>query len=118
MILISLILVMVYGGIPFIRTSGCLDPRHGHKYFTVQPPVVGFEGRHSDGRLSMELQIIVKTAWAVNFFFFALVLLFVWSKIYVVGKKIQATASLLDDIAGLGRSPEEKTTASSEKDAA
>lgn len=62
----------------------------------------------------MELQTIVKTAWAVNFFFFALVLLFIWSKIYVIGRKIQATASLLDDIAGLGRTPDEAAENSEE----
>ena len=31
---------------------------------------------------------IVRTLWIVNFFFFVLILIFMWSKIYLIGRRI------------------------------
>ena len=41
---------------------------------------------------------IVKVIWAVNFFFFSLILFFVWSKIYIISKRIKKTTSLIEEI--------------------
>jgi len=41
---------------------------------------------------------LVKVIWAANFFFFALILLYVWSKIYIISKKVQSTASVLEKV--------------------
>jgi hypothetical protein len=44
--------------------------------------------------------IPIRVLWSVNFFFFALVLLFVWSKAYIVSKKIQAVVAAVAAIEG------------------
>ncbi len=47
---------------------------------------------------------IVRIIWIVNFFFFLLVLIFLWSKIYLVAKKIGQLTSIIkncDEIADI-----------------
>jgi hypothetical protein len=38
---------------------------------------------------------VVRILWTVNFFFFLLVLIFLWSKMYLVTKKINEVTALL-----------------------
>lgn len=38
---------------------------------------------------------IVRTLWIVNFFFFVLILIFMWSKIYLVGRRIDDIISIV-----------------------
>ncbi|MBN2036631.1 MAG: hypothetical protein JW768_07815 [Chitinispirillaceae bacterium] len=40
----------------------------------------------------------IKTAWIVIFLFFSLTLLFVWSKMYIISKKIRSISSLVSRI--------------------
>ena len=41
---------------------------------------------------------IVRLIWAVNLFFFCIILLFVWSRILVVTAKIKATTGIIAEI--------------------
>lgn len=54
-----------------------------------------FNGGH---RNVMEL---IKIFWAFNFFIFTLLLLFVWSKIYIISKKLQSAVSVVSDMGEL-----------------
>jgi hypothetical protein len=38
---------------------------------------------------------IVRILWIVNFFFFVLILIFMWSKIYLVGRRIDDIISIV-----------------------
>jgi hypothetical protein len=38
---------------------------------------------------------IVRTLWIVNFFFFVLILIFMWSKIYLIGRRIDDIVSIV-----------------------
>jgi len=40
----------------------------------------------------------VKIFWTVIFFFFSLILLFVWSKMYLVSRKLQMLSGLIDEL--------------------
>ncbi len=41
---------------------------------------------------------VVKLVWAVNLFFFALVLIFVWSKMLAIGNRISSIGKQLSEI--------------------
>jgi hypothetical protein len=41
---------------------------------------------------------VLRIIWVMNFFFFSLILLFVWSKIYIISKKVQAVASTAERV--------------------
>jgi len=56
----------------------------------------------------MEESAIIKLLWAVNFFFFTLVLIFIWSKILVVSQKIKVSSSLLEKIRALSENVSDK----------
>ena len=43
----------------------------------------------------MELIKIVRILWIVNFFFFALTLIFIWSKILIIAKKVKVITVLI-----------------------
>jgi len=38
---------------------------------------------------------LVKVAWVLNFFLFSFILLFIWSKLYVITRKVEALSSLI-----------------------
>jgi hypothetical protein len=38
---------------------------------------------------------IVRTLWIVNFFFFVLILIFLWSKIYLIGRRIDEILTIV-----------------------
>jgi hypothetical protein len=38
---------------------------------------------------------IVRTIWIVNFFFFVLILIFAWSKIYLITRRIDAILMMI-----------------------
>jgi hypothetical protein len=44
----------------------------------------------------------VKIIWVVNFFFFSLILFFVWSKLYVISKKIKKCTAILEETDKVG----------------
>ncbi len=43
----------------------------------------------------MEIVIII---WIVIFFLFALTLLFIWSKLYLINKRIQSVSTIVNDL--------------------
>lgn len=40
----------------------------------------------------------IKTAWIVFFFLFSLTLIFAWSKLYIIARKVKTLDALLDKI--------------------
>jgi hypothetical protein len=40
----------------------------------------------------------IKTAWGVFFFLFSLTLIFAWSKLYIISRKVKSLDDLLDRI--------------------
>ena len=49
---------------------------------------------------------LIKIFWMVIFFAFSLTLLFVWSKTYIIAKKVKAIDGLLTEIESIGEKPE------------
>jgi predicted membrane channel-forming protein YqfA (hemolysin III family) len=41
---------------------------------------------------------IVKVIWVINFFFFSMILFFVWSKIYIIAKRIKKATDLIGEL--------------------
>lgn len=63
--------------------------------------------------------LIAKWLWTVDFFFFALILLFLWSKKAIVAKKVKSIEDVFDEIDGLGkrvRPPEASTSETPKKE--
>jgi hypothetical protein len=44
---------------------------------------------------------LIKVFWIIIFFLFTLTLLFVWSKMYIISRKIKHIASLIDQSSGI-----------------
>ena len=59
----------------------------------------------------------IRVLWSVNFFFFALILLFVWSKGYIVSKKIQAVISAVAGIENVSQELQSDEEAETEEQA-
>ena len=55
--------------------------------------------------------LFIKIFWVFNFFVFALLLLFVWSKIYIISKKLQSAAAVVEKIDALSEQLGERTSA-------
>jgi len=47
---------------------------------------------------------VVRIFWVINFFFFLLVLIFLWSKMYLITKKINDLLSIIKQSNDLGHS--------------
>jgi cell division protein FtsL len=55
---------------------------------------------------------LIKIAWIVVFLFFSLTLLFVWSKMYILSKKIKIISTLISQVEEIdGKQPPETGTA-------
>jgi len=39
---------------------------------------------------------LVKIVWVINFFFLALILIFIWSKLNIIARKIKLISDLID----------------------
>ena len=55
---------------------------------------------------------LIKSAWVVIFLLFSLTLIFVWSKMYIISKKIKAIDALLtqcDSVCGTQKGENEKS---------
>jgi hypothetical protein len=50
---------------------------------------------------------IVRIIWIINFFFFLLVLIFLWSKIYLATKKINELAAIIKSTNEISGAPRE-----------
>jgi hypothetical protein len=52
---------------------------------------------------------LIKVFWIVIFFLFTLTLLFVWSKAYIISRKIKNIASLVDQSSGIDEKQEKQS---------